>query len=273
MKKRFHVFVCALLVLVLSLSACACALADGNIDSTSGLPICSSYDFVHYRADYNKYIPVDGICRLYSPTDLQVISKSATVWTQPRTGSTKIATVSHGDILEGVADASGNVNATDGFYPVLYKGQYGYINASYVVLSPLQIVLMESNVPAYCAPTTNAKKVGSLAKLTRYTVLGFYNDYYIISLRQAAAFVPMSVRHYDTGFEELVYCNAGRTGTTVRKTTLRTGPNDDYASIKDVSAGYAFQAFARIGDWYVVSYDTGDDQVLAYLNVYDTQLQ
>ena len=50
----------------------------------------------------------------------------------------------------------------------------------------LEIVLMESNVPAYVAPDRNAKKVGSLSKMTRYRVIGFYDDYYIVSFRGAA---------------------------------------------------------------------------------------
>lgn len=268
MKKLLRLYVCALLTLALVMGTCAAASADS---AGTGLPAYSSYDFVHYRADYNHYVATDGIS---GGSQLRVISKSASVWAEPRTGSDKIATVSHGEMLEGVVDEGGNGPALrDGFYPIVYKGRRGYINAAYVVLSPLEIVLMESNVPAYCAPTPNAKKVGSLAKLTRYTVLGFYNDYYIISLRQAAAFVPMSVRHYDTGFENLFADTASYAGSTVRKTALRTGPNDDYAKIKDVEAGYAFKALGSIGEWFVISYDTGDDTVFAYVKSYDTQLQ
>lgn len=50
----------------------------------------------------------------------------------------------------------------------------------------LEIVLEESNVPAYIAPDARSKKVGSLSKMTRYRVIGFYDDYYIVSFRGAA---------------------------------------------------------------------------------------
>ena len=53
------------------------------------------------------------------------------------------------------------------FYQVDYKGKTGWVNAAYVVRNTLEIVLMESNVPAYVAPDRNAKKVGSLSKMTR----------------------------------------------------------------------------------------------------------
>ena len=63
----------------------------------------------------------------------------------------------------------------------LQGGKTGWVNAAYVVRNKLEIVLMESNVPAYVAPDRNAKKVGSLSKMTRYRVIGFYDDYYIVS--------------------------------------------------------------------------------------------
>ena len=108
---------------------------------------------------------------------VRVISKSASIWAQPRTNSQKLGTVSNGDTLDCVqvsAANGGGVVSQDGFYAVEYKGNTGWINSAYAVRGPFEIVLMESNVPAYCAPDSRSNKVGSLSKLTRYTVIGFY---------------------------------------------------------------------------------------------------
>lgn len=289
MKKKL---VCILLALTLSLSAAANALCDASFPTTqsyqsggylyadpaSGLPI---YTTAHLHGlvstnDYYGYSAAEGIGGVSAAAmkSVRVISKSATVWREARTGSSKIGSVGNGETLECVVDANGySVTPVNGFYPVWYKGQYGYINKNYVVLAPFEIVLMESNVPAYCAPTSEAKLVGSLSKHTRYTVLGFYGDYYIINLRQAAAFVRMNTEHYDTHFERLFYNSMARSGVTTVKTAMRTGPGENYAKIEDVPAGYAFDAYAYIGGWYVVRYTTKSDSFYAFLRAWDVQFK
>ena len=142
--------------------------------------------------------------------------------------------------------------------------------------APLEIVLMESNVPAYSAPDKASKKVGSLSKLTRYTVIGTFGDYYVINLRQAAAFVPVNVAHYDTTFEgRFLPADGNKNGVTLSKTTLRTGPGDWYASVEDVKAGYAFTCVGEINGWYVIAYQSKntDGTVLVYLPSYDADVE
>ena len=55
----------------------------------------------------------------------------------------------------------------------------------------LILTLRKSNIPAYAAPTLEAKKVGSLSKYTQLNIIGTWDDFYIVSLRDAAAFIPM----------------------------------------------------------------------------------
>jgi hypothetical protein len=263
-------FLCTLALLLLSVP---CALADGAIWDGPAQYDVSSLNAPPRFGDY--YVSGDSMGGL-QPGDayvLRVISKSATLWSQPRTNSPKLATVQHGEALRGIP-ADGTSVPTDayGFYPAEYKGKRGYINADYVVLAPLEIVLMESNVPAYCAPDTSAKKVGSLSKLTRYPVLGFWGDYYIISLRQAAAFVPMDVAHYDSTFEALLADSPWRSGVTNQATTLRAGPGSGYASVKDVNVGYELDAGAYIDGWYAITYRTGEGSALVYVSAADVTL-
>ena len=155
------------------------------------------------------------------------------------------------------------------FYRVDYKGKTGWVNAAYVVRNKLEIVLMESNVPAYVAPDRNAKKVGSLSKMTRYRVIGFYDDYYIVSFRGAAcAYIPMSCRHYDSTLELLHRQAPNAAGTIQYDTPLRTGPDDSYPEIKTMKGGEPFSCINEIDGWYVISYSdkNTDGEVFAFID-------
>ena len=253
----------------------AAALADGYADWHES-SVRGSVQFASYAGEYDGFVNTDGYGGLLAgdPYRLTVISKSASIWAEPRTNSKKLGSVQNGATLWAQADGYTGVVEQSGFYLVDYNGGDGWVNASYVIRNPLEIVLMESNVPAYIAPDSRAKKVGSLAKLTRYSVMGFYDDYYIIYLRGGAAYVPMSVRHYDSEFESVYQSSGGGYGQTVRKTALRTGPGTQYAEVKTVSAGYSFACLDCIDGWYMLRYSdsaTGGE-VFVYVDSADAQV-
>lgn len=248
----------AALLAVLLLAVCGAALADGN-----GSWVYSrlhGYVELASHSDGNGYygwVPLTGLGgdAVSGMHQVRVISKSASIWAQPRTNSQKLGSVSNGDTLDCVqvsAANGGGVVSQDGFYAVEYKGNTGWINSAYAVRGPLEIILMESNVPAYCAPDSASNKVGSLTKLTRYTVIGFYNDYYVVNLRGGSAFIPMSVAHYDTAFECLHSTDAVRTLTVTTGTALRVGPGEQYAKLSDVRAGQTFACVDEIDGWCLV---------------------
>ena len=200
---------------------------------------------------------------------MSVISKSATLWSKPSTGSKKVASMNHQDVALCLYDGGYEPVMQNNFYHVDYKGKTGWVNAAYVVRNKLEIVLMESNVPAYVAPDRNAKKVGSLSKMTRYRVIGFYDDYYIVSFRGAAcAYIPMSCRHYDSTFELLHRQAPNAAGTIQYDTPLRTGPDDSYPEIKTMKGGETFSCINEIDGWYVMSYldKNTDGEVYAFVD-------
>ena len=274
--KKWLVLSAAVMMMFLASSA----LADGNAlwvkSRLNGYVRLASY-----VGDYNGYTGIDGLGGVTIPEQgcVQIISKNASVWEQPRTNSKKLGTVQNGEILQGNpagTGLSGSIVMQDGFYAVLYKNSVGWVNSAYCVLAPYEITLMESNVPAYSAPHPSSKKVGSLSKLTRYTVIGTFGDYYVVNLRQASAFIPMSVDHYDTTFEgRFLPAQGGNNGYTLAKTTLRTGPGDWYASVEDVKAGYEFTCVGEINGWYVIAYQSKntDGTVLVYLPTYDAEVE
>ena len=250
--------------LALLLALCGCALADGN-GSWVYSRMHGYVELASHAGGLEGYgwVALTGLGgdAVSDTHQVRVISKSASIWAQPRTNSQKLGTVSNGDTLDCVqvsAANGGGVVLQDGFYAVEYKGNTGWINSAYAVRGPFEIVLMESNVPAYCAPDSRSNKVGSLSKLTRYTVIGFYNDYYVINLRGGSAFIPMSVAHYDTDFERMHSTDARRTLTVTAGTALRVGPGDQYAKLSDVRAGQTFECVDEIDGWCLVTNGSGD---------------
>ena len=234
----------------------AAALADGGDWHESRT--FGSIQFEIYAGWYDGYLSADGFGGITAADSftLTVISKSASIWSEPSTGSKKLGSVSYGESLTGVSSDGGyNVTMDHNFYQVEYKGKKGWVGAAYVVRNTLEIVLMESNVPAYIAPDARSKKVGSLSKMTRYRVIGFYDDYYIVSFRGAAcAYIPKSAAHYDTTFEARYRQMTGRNGSVEYDTKLRTGPGADYPEIKTLNAGAAVECLDEIDGWYMVRY-------------------
>jgi len=211
--------------------------------------------------DYGGYVTVDGFGGVSPAQDMQVtvISKNASVWAEPRTGSKKLGSVGHGTTLLCCSiDGFSTVWRENGFYKVEFEGGIGWINEDYVVLDELTITLLESNVPAYIAPDVRSKKVGSLSKLTTYRVIGFYGEFYIINLRDAAAaYVPMSVLHRDNTFDRNYRGGGGMRAQVVtqEKVSVRTGPGREYPELREMKAGTKLTVWDTIDGWYMISDD------------------
>lgn len=264
MKKKFVACLLAGLMLL-----GAAALADGGEWHESR--IGGSVRLTGYTGNYNGYVSADGLGGVAGADEghVTVISKSATLWSKPSTGSKKVASMNHQDVALCLYDGGYEPVMQNNFYQVDYKGKTGWVNAAYVVRNKLEIVLMESNVPAYVAPDRNAKKVGSLSKMTRYRVIGFYDDYYIVSFRGAAcAYIPKDAAHYDTKFIGLYRQAAAHSGSVEYGTKLRTGPDDSYPEIKTMNAGASVECLDEIDGWYMIRYSGkgADGEVFAFID-------
>ena len=269
MKKRMAAMLLAVLMIMP-----AGAWGDGlQVDyvNTFRSALYGRASFQSYPYGYDGYVDADEMGQYQPYTGRQfihIITKSASIWSKPKTNSKKLGSASNGDQLRCILE-DGNP-ATDGdFFVVEYKGNVGYVNRKYAVASPLEIVLMESNVPAYIAPDSSAKCVGSLSKHTRYTVIGMYDDYYIINLRgAAAAFISKDTKCYDSRFENFYLSMPTEMGTIIRDTELRTGPGEDYAKVADVKAGDTFEFYDMINAWHMLRYTPKGSSESVFVFVY-----
>lgn len=183
-----------------------------------------------------------------------VITKSATIRSKPSYQGKKVVSVEGESELLVLGRFEGNwaeVQCTK-------KGKTytGWINQSYIVSNYLTLTLRKSNVPAYCAPTREAKMVGSLPKYTQLNVIGMWDDFYIVSLRNASAFI-----HKDAGLwtsvEIYEMLSSSVSGRTTCETTLRTGPGEDWPEAETCKANAALVVSKEFedGEWYFVTVD------------------
>ena len=152
--------VAMILSAMLMLAACA-AMADGSADWLYS-KLNGYVQLASYVGEYDGYVSVDGFGGVTAGDSYQVtvISKNASIWSEPRTNSKKLASAAHGTSLSCRSEDGGeSLVYENGFYGVTYKGKDGWINEDYVVNNNLTITLLESNVPAYIAPDTASKKV------------------------------------------------------------------------------------------------------------------
>ena len=134
---------------------------------------------------------------------LTVISKSASIWSEPSTGSKKLGSVSYGESLTGVSSDGGNNVAMDrNFYEVEYNGRQGWVGATYVVRNTLEISADgEQRSGVYRAGRAQQEGRGSTEQndpLPRHRVL---RRLLHCPFRGAAcAYTPKDAAHYDTKF-------------------------------------------------------------------------
>lgn len=261
MKTRIITVLLAMILMLLASVSLADGYSEWHYSRVHGYTQLASY-----VGEYDGYVCVDGMGGVTAADEfgVTVISKNASVWSEPRTNSKKIASAAHGETLPCRSEDGGeSLVYEDGFYGVTYKGKDGWVNEDYVVNNELTITLLESNVPAYIAPDLHSKKVGSLSKLTEYRVIGFYDDFYIVNLRgAAAAFIPMSVKHMDNTFRRNYHAGGGLDlpVKATHKVTLRTGPGRSYPEIRTVKAGVTLRVIDVIDDWTMIY----DDETNCY---------
>lgn len=179
-----------------------------------------------------------------------VISKSATIRSKASYNGKNLASVPGGSevLLSGEPE--------NGWRRIQYvndkkKTVEGWMREEYIIQNPIILTLRKSNIPAYSAPSHESKLVGSLAKYTQLYVIGMWDEFYIVSLRDASAFIPMDAAVW-TSVDINDWLSISTGGYTTCETTLRTGPGEDWPEAltckknTQVSVSNTYEE----GDWY-----------------------
>jgi uncharacterized protein YgiM (DUF1202 family) len=194
----------------------------------------------------------------------EVISQNVTLRENHTSGSATIRSLHNGETFE----------ILDRWDEWLYIAYFdmdaavtinGWLLNYYVAENPMHITLRNSNTAAYAYPSSGSKRVGSLSKYTRLTVIEQLDRYWVVSLREAAAAIPKTAQVWldeDLNNWASIVPTAG---TTTRRTTTRTGPGTNWTSVNTLNAGAAVDIVGSEGDWYVIRYE----DAVAYIKMAD----
>jgi uncharacterized protein YgiM (DUF1202 family) len=184
----------------------------------------------------------------------EVVSQNVTLRVGHTTGSATVRSLHNGETFE----------ILDMWEDWLYIAYFdmdtaqtinGWLLDWYVAENPMHITLRNSNTAAYAYPASDSKRVGSLSKYTRLTVIAQLDRYWVVSLREAAAAVPKTAKVWLDEDLESWASIVPTAGSVTRRTTTRTGPGTNWTSVKTLNAGAAVDIVGSEGDWYVIRYE------------------
>jgi uncharacterized protein YgiM (DUF1202 family) len=194
----------------------------------------------------------------------EVVSQNVTLREGHTSGSTTVKSLHNGETFE-ILDRSG-----DWLYIAYYDMDTaqtinGWLLDWYVVENPMHITLRNSNTAAYAYPYADSKRVGSISKYTRLTVIAQLDRYWVVSLREAAAAIPKTAKVWLDEDLEGWAAIAPTTGSVIHRTTTRTGPGTNWTSVKTLNTGASVDIVGSEGDWYVIRYE----DAVAYIKMAD----
>ena len=194
----------------------------------------------------------------------EVVSQSVTVRADHSTSAKTVGNLENGDIFQ-ILDRWEQYLYIAYTNPDTLTTMNGWLLNYYVVENPMYITLRNSNTTALAYPSSDSKRVGSLSKYTRLTVIAQLDKYWVVSLREAAAAIPKSAKVWLD--EELANwaLTASTAGTVTNRTTTRTGPGTSWSSVQTLNAGSAVDILGSDGDWYVIKYK----DAVAYIKMAD----
>lgn len=123
---------------------------------------------------------------------------------QPSTGSTSLATVSY---ASGVAVTG---QAQNGWYPVIYRGQAGYMSADYLSISTALSgnfgygVIKGSSVRMRSEPNTTSSILGTYNAGVQMNIIGINGAFYKVSYNGVTGYVSSDYMQYTAGANGLV---------------------------------------------------------------------
>ena len=195
----------------------------------------------------------------------EVIARQITLFSKPKSSSDSLRKLPNGTqftILD-VADNYAHVmvpNSNGGY-------DTGYVMFDYVIENPTHIVLRSnSGVYALAGPYAVNKRVGTLENYQRFTVIAETGNYYIVSFRDAVAFLPMSADYWVEEDLKEMLSRATTPGIVANdKTKVYGYASTQYGKIDQFSSGTPVQIYYTTNGFAAIRYDN----VLAFIQLSD----
>ena len=178
----------------------------------------------------------------------EVISMRAALRTAASTSADRITYINNGESFY-ILDEN-----EDWYFVEFHKGDSihtGWILQCYVVKNPLHLVAKNSGV-LYASPSLTNKRVGTFSRFDKFTVIEETSRYYLVSCRNAAAFIPRNNGYWTD--DDLAYAeNVIGVGVLTEKANLYLDSNGK-TKITSFKAGTPFDILGYTGDYTIVKY-------------------
>ena len=195
----------------------------------------------------------------------EVIAKQITLFSQAKSSSTALRKLPNGTMFD-ILDLKGDYAHVS--VPNEYGGaDVGYVIFAYVLENPTHIVLRSNrNVYALAGPYAVNKRVGTVDNYQRFTVIAETGNYYIVSFRDAVAFLPMSADYWvEEALQDTLQGPSTPAVVAYDKTKVYGYASTDYGKIDQLSAGTPVQVYYTTNGFVAIGYKN----VLAFIAMTD----
>ena len=194
----------------------------------------------------------------------EVVSQNVTVRADHRSNAQTIGSLNNGETFQ-ILDRWEQYLHIAYTNPKTSETINGWLLNYYVVENPMHITLRNSNTAALAYPSSDSKRVGSLSKYTRLTVIAQLDRYWVVALRGAAAAIPKTAKVWLDEELNTLTASPVMAGTVANRTTTRTGPGSSWSSVQTLNAGTSVEILGSDGDWYIIRYK----DAVAYIKMAD----
>ena len=219
---------------------------------------------------YYDFGAVSGVPGMQGPNGSnewtgEVIARQITLFSKPKSSSDSLRKLPNGtqftilDMVDNYAHVA--VPNTNGGYDT------GYVMFDYVIENPTHIVLRSnSGVYALAGPYAVNKRVGTLENYQRFTVIAETGNYYIVSFRDAVAFLPMNADYWvEEDLKEMLARPTTQAIVANDKTKVYGYASTQYGKIDQFSSGTPVQVYYTTNGFAAIRYEN----VLAFIQLTD----
>lgn len=194
-------------------------------------------------------LPVSSLAELDTG---EVISRTASLRSSPSTSAQLLVSIKNGESFTIIGENEDwyQANFTS---PSNGQSYSGWIRKRYVVENPKHLVARNSG-NLYASPSITDKMVGSFSRYDKFTVIDETSRYYLVSCRNAAAFIPRSGDYWTD--EDLEFLNNRLYVCTATQKTALYLTASTRSKVVNVSSGTQFDVVGYEGDYAIVKYKT-----------------
>lgn len=189
------------------------------------------------------------------PREVVVIATQISLRKAPQISAKRLDGIKNGTVVEVMCETEdGNwymVETTD--------GKCGYVQNQYVV--EYDYIVFREGTHVYATPYSDKRVGGDRSAGEKYTLIGEWDDYYVINYKGGSGFVSKNDPVWTKDFIEEVKSYNNFSVIVTSDATLYSGPSNKWAKLGSVKKGQSVTVIAQEDGYYVIEYE----DIIAYI--------